>query len=89
MERIINHRLQWYIESENILMPQQAGFRQCYSTEDQTTYLSQEIEDAFLEKKLVLAAWIDLKKAFDKVWKGLMKKLRNYKVNGRVYKWVK
>lgn len=90
MERIINHRLQWYIESENILMPQQAGFRQCYSTEDQTTYLSQEIEDAFQEKKLVLAAWIDLKKAFDKVWKeGLLKKLRNYKVNGRMYKWVK
>ena len=64
MERIINLRLQWYLESENLLVPQQAGFRQCYSTEDQATYLSQEIEDAFQEKKLVLAAWIDLRKAF-------------------------
>lgn len=90
MERIINLRLQWYLESENLLVPQQAGFRQCYSTEDQATYLSQEIEDAFQEKKLVLAAWIDLKKAFDKVWKdGLMGKLRNHRIDGNMYRWVK
>ncbi|BFZ13185.1 hypothetical protein BsWGS_16224 [Bradybaena similaris] len=89
MERIINLRLKWYIESENILVPQQAGFRQCYSTEDQATYLSQEIEDAFQDKKSVLAVWIDLKKAFDKVWKeGLLMKMRNNKVNGRMYKWL-
>ncbi|CAG5134700.1 unnamed protein product, partial [Candidula unifasciata] len=90
MERITNFRLQWYIESENIITPQQAGFRKFYSTEDQTTYLSQEIEDAFQDKKLVLAAWIDLRKAFDKVWKeGLLKKLRNYKINGKMYNWIK
>ncbi|CAG5116491.1 unnamed protein product, partial [Candidula unifasciata] len=52
MERITNLRLQWYIESENIITPQQAGIRKFYSTEDQTTYLSQEIEDAFQDKKL-------------------------------------
>jgi ribonuclease HI len=90
MERIINLRLQWYLESEKLLAPQQAGFRQCYSTEDQATYLSQEIEDAFQDKKVVLTAWIDLKKAFDKVWKeGLLKKLRNNSVNGRMYQWIK
>ena len=90
MERIINLRLQWYLESENILVSQQAGFRQCYSTEDQATYLSQEIEDAFQDKKLVLATWIDLRKAFDKVWKeGLLKKLRNCRIKGRMYKWIK
>ena len=89
MERIINLRMQWYLESENLLVSQQAGFRQCYSTEDQATYLSQEIEDAFQDKKLVLAAWIDLRKAFDKVWKeGLLKKLRNCRVSSRMYKWV-
>ena len=90
MERIINLRLQWYLESKNLLVSQQAGFRQCYSTEDQITYLSQEIEDAFQEKKQVLTAWIDLRKAFDKVWKGgLMKKLRNCKVQGKMYNWIK
>ena len=90
MERIINLRLQWYLESESFLASQQAGFRQCHSTEDQITYLSQEIEDAFQEKKHVLTAWIDLRKAFDKVWKeGLTKKLRNCKVKGKMYTWIK
>ena len=54
-------RLQWYLESKSIIVPEQAGFRQFYySIEDQVTYLSQEIEDAFQEQKLVLAGWIDL-----------------------------
>ena len=90
MERIINHRMKGYLESNHLLADEQAGFRQCYSTEDQATYLSQDIEDAFQDKKQVLAVWIDLRKAFDKVWKdGLLRKLRDIKVTGRMYKWTK
>ena len=90
MERIINHRLKWHLESGNYLAPQQAGFRQCYCTEDQATYLAQDIEDAFQAKQLVMATWIDLRKAFDKVWKeGLLLKMRECNVGGRMYKWTK
>ena len=64
MERIVNERLKWYLETEDLLAPEQAGFRQCRST-DQATYLSQEIEDAFQKQKLVLVSLIDLQKAFD------------------------
>ena len=56
MERIVNERLKWYLETENLLAPEQAGFLQFQSTEDQATYLSQEIEDAFQEQKLVLVS---------------------------------
>ena len=55
-ERIVNERLKWYLETENLLAPEQAGFRQFRSTEDQATYLSQEIEDTFREQKLVLVS---------------------------------
>nr|KAG5685541.1 hypothetical protein BaRGS_009937 [Batillaria attramentaria] len=49
------------------------------STEDQITFITQSIEDAFQEKKNTLAVWIDMEKAFDKVWKdGLRLKLRRY-----------
>ena len=76
MERIVNLRLQLYLETESILVPEQAGFRQYKSTEDQTTHLTQVIEDAFQAKKVTLAVFIDLQKAFDKVWKdGLLVKL--------------
>ena len=89
LERIINHRLKWYLESEQILVPQQAGFRECYSIEDQVTYLSQAVEDAFQEKKKVLAMWVDFKQAFDKVWKdGLIAKLKRNGIQGNMIRWI-
>ena len=51
-------------------------FRQHRSTEDKVTYISQKIEDGFQDKKHIIAIWIDIEKAFDKVWKdGLRLKL--------------
>ena len=89
MERIVNKRMHLYLESENILGHEQAGFRQYKSTEDQTTHLSQVIEDSFQSKKVTLAVFVDLQRAFDKVWKdGLLVKLQRFGVNGRMYKWT-
>ena len=73
MERIVNERLKWYLKTENLLAPEQAGFRQFRSTEDQATYLSQEIEDAFQEQKLVLVSWITSRKRSTKSgWRGYL-----------------
>ena len=90
LERIINERLLWHLETERILVPEQAGFRRFRSTDDQATYLAQEIEDAFQEKKCLLAAWIDLQKAFDKVWKdGLLVKLQRSGITNNMLRWIK
>ena len=90
MERIVNQRMQWYLETESLIAPEQAGFRQHRSTEDQTTHLAQAIEDAFQAKKVMLAAFIDLQKAFDKVWKdGLLVKLLRCGIHGNMYRWTK
>ncbi|KAK7114239.1 hypothetical protein V1264_000328 [Littorina saxatilis] len=90
LERIVNERLRWYLESRNLLAPEQAGFRQFRSTEDQVTYLAQEVEDAFQEQKLVFVYWIDLQKAFDKVWKdGLLVKLLRKGVSSNMYQWIR
>lgn len=90
LERIINQRLQLYLETESVIVPEQAGFRQYRSTEDQTTHLSQVIEDAFQAQKAVLAVFIDLQKAFDKVWKdGLLVKLLRCGISGNMYQWTK
>ena len=89
LERIINQRLLHHLETEQIIAPQQAGFRRFFSTEDQVTYLSQEIEDAFQEQKVVLAAWIDLQKAFDKVWKdGLLVKMQRCGITSQMHAWI-
>ncbi|CAG2245306.1 unnamed protein product [Mytilus edulis] len=60
------------------------------STEDQTTHLSQVVEDAFQSKKVTLVVFVDLQRAFDKVWKdGLLAKMLRYGISGRMYKWTK
>jgi hypothetical protein len=44
------------LETEKLLVSQYGGFRQGYSTKDQAAYVSQEIEDTFQEKQLILVA---------------------------------
>ena len=90
MERIMNERLKWYVETEDLLAPEQAGFQQFRSTEDKATYLSQETEDAFEEAELVLVSWIDLHKTFDKVWmEGLFVKLLRNGITSNMFNWIK
>ena len=89
MERLINTRLTWYLEEKQILDANQAGFRQHRSTEDQIAYIAQKIEDGFQAKKHTLAVWVDMEKAFDRVWRdGLRIKLKQNGVSGKMNKWI-
>ena len=65
------------------------GYRKFRSTEDQLAYLAQSIEDAFQEKKKVLAVFFCLSNAFHKVWKErLLVKLLRTGVLHKVYTWI-
>ena len=76
IERMINTRLVFFLEKNCLINDNQAALRKHRSTEDQIKYLSQMIEDGFLEKKATLVVLVDLEKAFEQVWKnGLMLKL--------------
>ena len=55
LERIINAKLMWFLEKNNILNDGQAEFRARRSTEDQVTYLAQQIEQGFQNKKHTVA----------------------------------
>ena len=70
-ERIVLSRLLFFLESNSILSPRQAGFRPGRSTLDQILYLSQSISDGFNKpgrgSRTVLST-IDFSKAFDSVW---------------------
>ena len=94
MERVVNQLLKWflekwYLETNDLLAPEQAGFWQFRATEDQTTYLAQEIEDAFQEKKVIRFASIDIQRAFDKVWiDRLIVNLMRNGVANNMLKWI-
>ena len=70
-ERIVLSRLLFFLESNSIPSPGQAGFRSGRSTLDQILYLSQSISDGFdkpwLGSRKILST-IDFSKAYDSVW---------------------
>ena len=70
-ERIILSRLLFFLESNLILSPRQAGFCPGRSTLDQILYLSQSISDGFNKLRpgsRTILSTIDFSKAFDSVW---------------------
>ena len=70
-ERIILSRLLFFLESNSILSPRQAGFRSGRSTLDQILYLSQSISDGFNKSRpgsRTILSTIDFSKVFDSVW---------------------
>jgi ribonuclease HI len=90
MERMVNTRLMKYLEQNQLIDNSQSAFRKNHSTEDHLVYLAQEVENAFQERKKVLSVFVDLAKAFDKIWReGLLLKLLNNKIEGRMYKWIR
>ena len=85
----MNRRLQHHLEKNGLLSPSQSGFRKNRSTEDQVTLLTQDIENDFQQKMKTLAVFVDLTKAFDKVWKeGFLFKLLSKRVCGNMYSWI-
>ena len=70
-ECIILSRLFFFLASNSILFPRQAGFRPGRSTLDQILYLSQSISDGFNKPRpgsRTILSTIDFSKAFDSVW---------------------
>ena len=74
MERMINDRLVWFLESNNLISGNQAGFRKNYSTNDHLVRLESFIHDAFIKKEHCVAIFFDLEKAYDTTWKALKAK---------------
>ena len=82
-ERMINDRLVWYLESNNILTDIQCGFRKRKSTLDHLVRLESFIRDAFLSKQEVVSVFFDLEKAYDTTWKyGILKDLHEAGLRG-------
>ena len=62
LERMINDRLVWYLENNDILTDIQCGFRKHRSTIDHLVRLESFIRDAFLNKQEVVSIFLTWKK---------------------------
>ena len=89
LERMINTRLVWYLEFNNLISPVQSGFRSERSTNDNLVRLETFIRDAFVKKEHVVAVLFDLEKAYDTTWKyGILRDLQEFGVKGRLTNFV-
>ena len=82
---MINARLVWYLEINNLIFPVQSGFRSERSTNDNLVRLETFIRDAFVKKEHVVAVFFDLEKAYDTTWKyGILRDLQELGVKCRL-----
>ena len=87
LEKIIFNKLYNYLHSNNLITKNQSGFRPGDSTTNQLLYLLDEIHQAFdsTESYEVRAVFLDISKAFDKVWHdGLIFKLEQNGISGNL-----
>ena len=90
LERMINKRLVWYLESNNLITKLQSGFRAERSTNDNLVRLETFIRDAFIKREHVVAVFFDLEKAYDTTWRyGILKDLHNFGMKGRLPNFIK
>lgn len=76
-EKVLHKRLICIISSKKLIPDHQFGFRSKHSTTEQVHRLVHLIEKSLEEKKVCSAVFLDVTKAFDKVWhEGLKHKLK-------------
>ena len=85
MEKLVNKRLMWYLETTKSLSNLQCGFRKTRSTTDHLVRLETFIREAFIRKEHITAVFFDLEKAFDTTWKyGILKDLHELGLRGNL-----
>lgn len=66
-EHLVKNRLEWFLESRNLLATSQFGFRKSRSTMDSLGIFTTDIRLAFSNNESVVATFLDISSAYDNV----------------------
>ena len=86
-ERILNSRLVEYLEKNNTLPNNQAGFQKFRSVQDHITYIVEQMRCTHRNiDNVMYSTFFDVQKAFDRVWHcKLLSQLKNIGISGHFY----
>ena len=89
-ERVIEQQLRSHLEHIGFINKHQSGFRKAKSTTDDHLFrLSQSIMESFNRGEHVVAAFLDVEKAFDNVWhNGLRFKIFQLDLPTKMTRWL-
>ena len=88
-ERVIEKRIRKHLEDNGFFSKYQPGFRKSKSTNDHLFRLSQTIKESFNRGEHVIAAFLDVEKAFDNVWhNGLRYKIYQLDLPTKLCRWL-
>ena len=90
MESMVTGRLKTFLEENNLININQAGFRKNHCTTDHIIRLKNEASNAISSGDYTVAVCLDFTRAFDLLWvDGLLLKLINLNIKGKILNWVK
>jgi len=90
LEKIVHKRLYNFLNSNNLLIPNQYGFRKSHSTDYALIKLYDKIIHSLSNKEHTFGIFMDLSKAFDTInHEILINKLHNYGIRGTSLAWFK
>lgn len=90
LEKIINNRLVWTLEQQNLLAPEQSGFRKCRSTVDNLIDLESEIHESLANKQECIAIFFDISRAYDTAWRyNILNTLSRWNIRGNSLRFIR
>ena len=88
-EWVFEQRLHSYPEDIGFINKYQSGFRQAKSTDDHLFRLSQSVMEGINRREHVVAAFLDIEKAFNNVWQnGLRYKIFMLDLPSKMTRWL-
>lgn len=88
LERVVKMQVVNYFEENKLFMPEQSGFRKKHSCETALNRVVHDWKIALDSKKIVIAVFLDLKRAFETIDRSfLIKKMETYGFHNIVVWW--
>lgn len=89
--QVLNQRISDYLEENNCLVREQAGFRKTFRTTDHIFLLNKLVDSVLKTRtKRLYCCFVDFQKAFDNVWhQALLVKLNKIGITGKIFNIVK
>lgn len=88
-DKILNNRLSYILEENQLIDDNQFGFRKNRQTLSSLINLNKKISDAFDNRGHIQMISFDIKKAFDRIWpQTVSEALHRFKIGGKVYQHV-